>query len=75
MLIFKALKNITNRKFWQIIFVCLSKFHLSQKKNSGVIGTLKVGVLRVSEALSGVFGIRDIYIKVNGFHQSTSLLD
>ena len=32
MLIFKALKNITNRKFWQILFVCLSKFHLSQKK-------------------------------------------
>ena len=32
MLIFKALKNITNRKFWQILFECLSKFHLSQKK-------------------------------------------
>ena len=41
MLIFKALKNITNQKFWQIFFVCLSKFHLSQK-NSGVIGTLRI---------------------------------
>ena len=39
MLIFKALKNITNRKFWQILSVCLS--FILAKKNSGVIDTLK----------------------------------
>ena len=38
LIIFKALKNITNRKFWQILFVCF----ILAKKNSGVIGTLKV---------------------------------